>query len=219
MTWTKASPTLIVAGIFDLARIFFEMFWFFGPAIVGLYCDEKVGGVAVVGKALSAACAAGATTIGVAGAPAIEAFGAIMAIAVGFFGWLAVGWFILLTRNQRIFKSNAVNIAWFAGSLLISEIPFVGTLPALSGAMWKLHSAQIKKEKAALAAYEKAHAEEELERRRQQEALLMQQQAGQVAEAEQEAANDAVYEEAANDAQYAAEEEGREIPEEERRAA
>ncbi|MFA6502842.1 MAG: hypothetical protein WCT45_01120 [Candidatus Paceibacterota bacterium] len=213
MTWGKAAPVLVVAGIFDLIRIFFEMLWFFGPALVGLYCADKVGDVAVVGKALIAACTYGATTVGVVGAPAIEAFGVIMAIAVGFFGWLFIG-FLLVIKNPRIFQKNAGNIAWFAGGLLVSEVPFVGVLPALTGTLLRLYAVQIKQEGAALKQYEKEQVAHELAERKRQAAELLQMQQRQQLAANEEAASNVIpfpSQEAAPDEE--------EIPDEIRKAA
>ena len=169
MTWGKAAPILIVAGVFDAARIFFTMFWFFGPALVAAYCTAKVGSTAVVGKLLTASCVAVAGSAGFVGAPALEAFGAVMAMAVGFGGWLAVGGLLMLT-NSRIFKENA---AWFVTSLAVSEIPLVGALPALSGIVWKMYSHQIKLEKSALQTYEKKHAVSDLRTRQEQVTMLV----------------------------------------------
>ena len=206
MTWTKASPALAIAVIFDLVRLFFEFFWFLGPALAGVYCAAKVGNVWVVGKLLTAACAAGAVAVGAGGIELTATFGTVMAMATGFAGWLAVGGWLMVT-NSRIFKENAL---WFAGSLLISEVPLVGSLPAISVAVWKMHSNQIKIETAAHEKWEEENAEALRQEQAQQAAAIMQLQNVQLEQmAEQEAANEAVYEQAAND----------EIPEEERRAA
>lgn len=192
MTWKKATPVLIGAVVFDLMRIFFEFFWFFGPALAALWCTVKatdVAGVAgtYVGGAL---CGSAAVAAGIVGAVAIETFGIVMAMAVGFAGWLVIGGWLMKT-NPRIFKENAL---WFAGSLLVSEIPFVGAIPAITIIVWKMHRTQIKIEEAAYTKWEKENAD-----------------------AQQEAANDAVYEQAqaANEERYTEEE----IPEEVRKAA
>lgn len=169
MTWAKALPVLILAGAFDLIRVFFEMFWFFGPVFAGAAAAAAAQG-GVLGAVAGVIAGGAAATVG---APALEAFGIIMAIAVGLIGWMTIGLVLLLT-NARIFRENAGNALWFVGSLLISEVPLVGTLPALTGSMVKMYSAQIKKEKAALRAYEKAHAAEQLQERQQQSAHLMQ---------------------------------------------
>jgi xanthosine utilization system XapX-like protein len=215
MTWRKALPVFIVAGIFDLLRMMCEQLWFFGPAIVAAYCANKVGDSALnVGGVLTKACIAGATLVGAYGLPVIEAMGIVLAIAVGFMGWLVVG-LILMTTNRRIFSENAVNIAWFGFSLLISEVPFVGTLPALTGTLAKLYRTQINKEKAALAAYTKQVQEEQVRLRQEQAAELMQARSAQESQM-QEAADDAEFEQ---EQAAADEEESEEIPAEQRLAA
>ncbi|OGG78070.1 hypothetical protein A3A36_02775 [Candidatus Kaiserbacteria bacterium RIFCSPLOWO2_01_FULL_52_12b] len=193
MTWGKAAPTLVIAAIFDVLRLMFMFFWFFGPALVGLYCTVKVGDVWVVGTLLAKGCVAGAAAIGIGGFAPIAAFGVIMAMAVGFAGWLTVG-FILLIFNKRIFKENAL---WFVGSLLISEIPIVGSVPAITIVVRKMYSNQIKLEKAALKKYQDEQTATQLKEQQQQ---AVQRQAAQQAQA----ANDELYDQAqtANDEDY-----------------
>ena len=178
LTWSKASPAIIIATIVDLVRIFFEFFWFFGPALAGTYCVAKVGDVAVVGKLLAAGCVATAGTVGFFSVPALAAFGAVMAMAVGFGGWLIVGGWLAAT-NARIFKENAL---WFVGSLAVSEVPFVGALPAITVAVWRMYHVQIKKERDDLKKWEVAHAAQ-IQKEQRQAAQIEQ----------QEAANDATY--------------------------
>lgn len=177
MTWTKALPILAISLIFDAVRLLFEMFWFFGPALAALYCTIQGSGTAVGAfagvTAVATICGGVAGVAGFFGAGAIEAFGVIMAIAVGLLGWMTVG-LILIMTNARIFKENAGHSLWFIGSLLISEVPIIGALPALTGTTLKMYHAQIKKDKKALVAYEKRHADEQLQERRQQAAELMQ---------------------------------------------
>ena len=204
MTWGKASPVFIVAGIFDVLRLMCEQLWFFGPALVALYCADKVGDIAVVGGLLVKACIAGAAVGGAYGLPIIEALGIVLAIAVGFMGWLIVGLMLIMT-NRRIFKENSVNIIWFAGSLLISEIPFVGTLPALSGTLFKMYRTQIRKEKAALAEYKKKSEEARIQERQRQAAEVMQMRAMQ--QDQEQAMEEEAEAEAANDESYAEQEE------------
>ena len=218
MTWGKASPIFIVAGIFDALRLMCEQLWFFGPALVALYCADKVGGIALVGGLLVKACIAGAAVGGAYGLPIIEALGIILAIAVGFMGWLIVGLMLVMT-NRRIFKENSLNIVWFAGSLLISEIPFVGTLPALSGTLFKMYRTQIHKEKAALAEYKKKSEEARVQERQRQAAEVMQMRAMQQ-DQEQAIEEEAGAEtEAANDESYAEQEEEEETKRVETEAA
>jgi len=208
MTWGKALPVLIIAVIFDALRFMFEWFILFGPAIAAAYCTAK--GSSYIGITASGVlCSAGATVGGFFGATFIGPFGMIMAIVTGLAGWLVI-LILLLIFNGRIFKENAL---WFGASLLVSEVPFVGSIPALTIVMWRMHHVQIKIEKEALKKWKKENADAQLQERRQQiaeQAQMIQYQAGQVAQAQQEAANDAMAIEAANDER---------IPEEVRKAA
>lgn len=192
MTWAKASPVLAVCVVFDALRIFFEQFWFFGPALAAGVCTIIAEGVVktvtfgLLGtKTAAAACATGAGVLGYFGAVPIAAFGVIMAMAVGLMGWLAIG-LMLIVSNARIFEENAGHALWFAGSLLISEVPIVGTIPALTIIVWRMYRTQIKKETEALRKYESeqaaALAEERGEQQRQA-AELMQARALQQAQA------------------------------------
>ncbi|MCR4333841.1 MAG: hypothetical protein NUV60_02410 [Patescibacteria group bacterium] len=210
-TWSSAAPILVVAAIFDALRFMFEWFIFFGPALAALYCTVKAG--AVVGTTIGGiACTAGAATIGFFGSTGIEALGMVMAMATGFAGWLTVG-LMLIMFNGRIFKENAL---WFVASLAVSEIPFVGSIPAITIAVWRMYHIQIKKEKGAYKKWEKENADAQLKERNQQASQFAQIQAAQQQQfAQQEAVNDAVYAQAANDERYRDEE----IPDEVRRAA
>jgi hypothetical protein len=191
MTWSKASPVLFIAIIFDALRIIFEWFWFFGPALAVVACTAGVNSAigatlaGAVGKAVAAVCGVAAGAAGFFGAPAIEAFGVVMAMAVGFLGWLTVG-FIILSTNSRILKANAGHALWLVGSLLISEIPIVGTFPALTTATWKIYAAQIRDDGEALKKFEAAQATEQVQERRRQEAGRIEQL--QIEQAEQEEA-------------------------------
>lgn len=212
MTWAKATPALVIAGIFDALRLMFVGFIFFGPAMAGLYCDYKVSDW--IGSAFGltkAACASGAVAVGFFGAPALIAFGTVMAMAVGFAGWLAVGGWLMIT-NSRIFKENTL---WFVGSLLFSEVPFIGAIPAITVSVWKMHSNQIKIEKAAYKKWENETAAVEIQERQRQ---IAQAQFIQGSAVQQQAANDALYNQAqaTNDEKYNDDEE---IHEEEREVA
>ena len=207
MTWLGASLALAVAAVFDLLRIIFEQFWFFGPALAATYCASKVSGV--VGTAVGGTlCSAGAAAVGFLGFAPLAAFGVVMAMAVGLFGWMVLGLILMLT-NRCMFKEEPVNTVWFLASLGASEVPFIGTIPALSIATFKMYWTQIKKEKKALKKWEAAHAAEQKRVRGQQ-----QQQAAQIIQNRnlQEA-------QAANDDELAAENADEEIPEELQRAA
>lgn len=207
MTWTKALPVLAVSLVFDALRLLFEMFWFFGPALAALYCTAKVSGI--VGTTLGGfACSAGAGVLGFVGAGPIAAFGVVMAMAVGLLGWMTVGLIVIMT-NARLFKENAGHSLWFIGSLMVSEVPFVGALPAITISVVRMYSTQIKNDKAAREEYEKARVEEQNRNRQQQAAQLTQARNEQIMQIqEQEAANDEMYAEqeeeteAMNDEQY-----------------
>lgn len=177
MTWTKASPILVLCVLFDALRFMFNQFWFFGPVLIGIGTSAVVGGV--TGK-VAGVIAGGASVLG---APELQIFGIVMAMAVGLFGWLTIG-LLLITTNTRIFKENASNTLWFIAGLGISEIPFISTLPALTGTVLKMYSTQIKKEKAMLRKYEKEYADAQLRERKQQAAELMQVRAAQLAQDE-----------------------------------
>lgn len=205
MTWKKAAPVLVVAAIFDAVRLMFEMFWFFGPALAALYCTVKASSVVGgLGGLTTFLCTLVAGAAGFAGAPMIEAFGVVMAMATGFMGWLVVGGWIVLT-NARILKENAGNALWFGASLLISEVPIIGAVPAITVATWRLYHTQIKHDTAALQKYEEEQAAEQLKEQQQTEQMLQVQAAQR---SQQEAANDELYaqDQASNDEQFQASE-------------
>ena len=180
MTWGKALPVIIVAGITDALKLMCEWLIFFGPALAGLYCTVKTGGSALAG----AACTAAGGVVSFFGAAVIGPFGLIMAMAVAFIGWLIVGFWILAT-NRRIFKANAAGSLWFMGSLALGLVPFLDTLPFLTGTLIKLYRTQIKVEKAAYKKWEKETAE--ARQREQQRAMHAAQiQQAQTAQAEQQ---------------------------------
>lgn len=158
MTWKKARPVLLLGVLFDALRLMFEGFVVFGPAIGAAFCSYIVSSNNAIADAIGkTSCAVAATAVGVAAAPAIAAFGVIMAMAVGFLGWLIIGG-ILFKTNRRIFRENAV---WFIGSLMLSEIPLVGAIPAITLILWKMYRTQIRKEHADLRKYKEAEAAEE----------------------------------------------------------
>lgn len=182
MTWPLATPALAIAVVFDLGRLFFVMFWFFGPFLLGVYCKSMVGGAWVVSKVLVGGCAAGATYVGVVGYGVTAVFGTVMAMAVGFAGWLAVGG-LLLATNARIFKENTM---WFVGSLLFSEVPIIGAIPSITISVWKMYSNQIRIEKAAYKKWEQKQ-NASLQQEKQQ------QMSEETARAQSAAADDAQY--------------------------
>ena len=180
MTWGKALPILALALVFDALRFMFEQFWFFGPALLGFATDAALGG-GVIGKA-GAVVAAGLA--GFFGSGAFEVFGLVMAIAIGLAGWMTVCLVIILT-NARLIKEHAGSTLWLMGSLFVSEVPLLGTLPALTVTMARLYSAQIKRDREAKRTYEKqAASSKQAALRRSQNAQLRTFQAQQAANAE-----------------------------------
>ncbi len=161
MTWKKASPFLVVAIIFDVLRYMFLMFWFFGPALAALYCTIKVS--AVVGTTIAATvCSAGAVVAGAAAVVMITAFGTVMAIATAFAGFLTI-FLLLAIFNTRVFK-EPTTLLWALVGLGIS----------ITVTVWRLHSAQIKVEKAAFEKWEKETAAARAKQKNQQMAQVIQ---------------------------------------------
>lgn len=172
MTWAKAMPVLVVAGVFDALRAFFEMFWFFGPALAAAACTAA--GSTYVGTAVAGvACTAAAAVAGFFGAGAIEVFGIIMSMALGFLGFLILGLWIILS-NARIFKANATGMIWLMGGLGVSLVPFIGAIPSFTLTLIKLYRVQIRVEKLAFKEFQASQAAAQLQERRRQEALLQQ---------------------------------------------
>ena len=213
MTRPKSMPVIVVAVLFDAIRAFFTLFWFFGPALAGVYCTSKVSDwIGALGGVTAAGCSAAAIAGGAAVSEFTTPLGVVMADAVGLAGFLILGLWIVMT-NARILKAVASAPLQFAGAFAVGEIPFLGAFPVFAVILWRLYGAQIRSEKAAFAKWEKENASAQLQQRNQVAAQVMQIQAAQQAQfMEQEAANEAVYAEAANDEQY-------EIPEDEKMAA
>lgn len=186
MTWSKAMPVLAIAALFDALRLLFELFWFFGPALLALYCAHEVGGVWLVGGLLTKACVIGATALGFAAFEVTAVLGTVMAMLVGLAGWLTIG-IILLASNGRILKSNFLS---FAMSLLVSEVPIIGSIPAITIAVWRMYSQQIKADTAAMKKWGTEQENIQLQEQNQQALTLMQIQAE-----EQQAADEESYEE------------------------
>lgn len=159
MTWVRATPVLVIAALFDALRFMFEWFVLFGPALIGVGCGLVSGSVT-----FGAVCTAGAGAAALWGAAVVETFGIVMAMVTGLAGWLVVG-IMLLIGNSRIFKEN---LLWFVSSLLVSEIPFVGSIPAITLVVWRMYHNQIKTEKAA---YKKYQAEEQARLQEEQQRL------------------------------------------------
>lgn len=204
MTWAKATPVLAVAVIFDALRFISGQFWFFGPAFAAVYCTAKAsavtGGGAVAIKVSGMFCGAAAGVAGSLGSPFFAAFGIVLAMTLGLMGWLTIVLWLLVT-NARLLKEN---ISWFGGSLVLSEVPILGSLPALTTTVIKMYHTQIKNDKKALKKYATESAAAELQDRRQKAAELMQAQNMQAMQ-EEEADNEA--------------ESAEEIPDELRKAA
>ncbi len=216
MTWSKAVPIIVVAGILDLTRMFFEMFWFFGPALAALWCTDVVNttfGMTVAGvggKIAATGCSVAAATAGFFGIELTETFGAIMADAVGLAAFLILS-FWLLMGNKRIFTLNNGNWFWLIGSLGVSIIPFIGTFPAFSVVLLRLYGRQIKIETATLNKWKKEQIEIRQQEREWQAIQLMQLREAQLSQIEtQETGNDDSYMETVP---------GEEIPEEMFKAA
>ena len=183
MTWPKATPVLAIAVVFDPLRFLFTWFVFFGPALAALYCTLKVSD-SIGTTAAGFVCTAGAGIVGIFGAEITTPLGAVMAMVTALAGWMAIGVY-LIRKNPRIFRENAL---WFGGSLLLSEVPFVNSIPAFTITMLKMYSTQIRVEKIAYKKWsEKNSAIDRQERDRQ---ALQQSQSLQLQQADQQQALD-----------------------------
>jgi hypothetical protein len=152
MTWPKAGPVLALAVLFDAIRIFFQFFWFFGPALAVGYC--KVG---IENAAASYACVGAASTVGYFGAPIFMYLGSIGAIIAAIAGWMVVG-LVVVSTNFRILYVNARTLLHYVMGLGVSLIPFVGSLPTLSVTMWLQYSLQIAHDKEKYTQWQKQNA-------------------------------------------------------------
>jgi len=170
MTWVKAAPILGVCALFDLLRLIFEWFVIFGPALT----------ITVVGAAFSkflwdwlagllGALIGGAA--GFVGAAFFMVIGVFMAMAVGFAGWLFFG-MALLISNRRIFKTDRWLIIKIIVGLAVAEIPFIGGIPTISIVGWRLYRVQIRKERAAHAAWQARKQEAEMAERAETQAFV-----------------------------------------------
>lgn len=176
----KASPVLAVCLMFDAARLFFGIFWFFGPALAAAYCTSEVGGTlakwtfGVLGtKTAAAVCTTGAAAAGSLLSAPLILFGTVMSMAVGLMGWLVIGLVIIMT-NSRIFKDHAGHSFLFIFGLGLSEIPLIGALPALTGSTLRMYHTQIKNDKESVKRYATEHAAAQLQERRQQATEMVQ---------------------------------------------
>lgn len=191
MTWGKGVPVIVIAVVFDALRIFFEMFWIFGPALAVAYCTAEGSAVlssATFGvletKTAAAACSLAGGAAGYFASPALILFGNVMAIAIGLFGWLTIG-LVLIITNARIFTEHASHKLWLVASLLISEIPIIGSLPAFTVTIVKMYHAQIKNDKETLEKAAGNGNDSKLQERRQQSTELKQLQRAQLQQPEQ----------------------------------
>ncbi len=192
MTWGRARPVLAISFVFDALRLFFEMFWFFGPALAAAYCTSVASGTLATwtfGSLGTKAAAAACSTVAAAGGSLLSApliiFGTVMAMAVGLFGWLTVG-LVLMMTNSRIFTEHSGHSLMSIIGLGVSELPLIGALPALTGTTWKMYHAQIKTDAEAMKKYEKENAAAKLQERRQQAAELMQIQGARLNQVQQQ---------------------------------
>lgn len=198
MTWGKAVPVITVAGLLDLLRMFFEMFWFFGPALAALACTGIVNNAVntsvttLAGKAVATGCTAAAGVAGFFGVEITETFGIIMADAVALLGFLILLLWVLMT-NARLFKADG-GMFWFVASFGLSEIPFIGTFPAFSVVLYMLYRRQIKADATALKRWKEEQAERQRLEREEQRAQILQLRNAQAAEDMQNAMNEDQYE-------------------------
>ena len=193
MTWGRAALVLATAIVLDLMRIFFEFFWFFGPATGAAYCTVKTGSSAVT----DTLCGAVAGVAGFAASPVTTWFGVVMAMAVGFASFLILGFWILLT-NRRLFTANALGMLQFVSGFGVAEIPFLGTIPSFSIILFRLYARQISTEKKELKKWESENAarlQQEREQQMIQIAQIKQLQEAQIEHVQQaqEAENDDLY--------------------------
>lgn len=152
MTWSKATPFIAIAAVFDSIRFFFSWFWLLGPAIAAGLCTSGVNSFlgtsvgSLVGKVVGAACAFASGVAGFYLSPVLTFFGVIMAMAFGFAGWIIM-WTLLAVNNPRIFSQNAKAIWTLLFGLGVSELPLINALPALSVSTWRIYHTQIKEDR------------------------------------------------------------------------
>lgn len=156
MTWSRATPVLGVCALFDFMRLFFTFFWLTGPALAGTAAGAWLSGY--IGDFLGS-LAGGATAL-VAGITidyVFMAFGVVMAMLVALAGWGAVLLW-LMVGNRRIFAASGGQFLIVVAGWGVSELPFIGSMPAMTFAIWRMYKAQIKRERAAHAAWAVARA-------------------------------------------------------------
>lgn len=194
MTRSKAMPVLLLCGGVDLLRFMAECLGFLGPAAAGAGAGALAEGV--VGSKIAAGVAAlTAGAVGYTLGPALEVIGLVLGVFIGFAGWLFVG-FILAFTNARIFKANATHWIWFAFSLLLALIPGVAAIPSLFFVTRSMYKTQIKKERAALAAWQAEQDTLSQQQQQEQRAYLARESAQRRVEqqAEEDAAEEEIHE-------------------------
>ena len=188
MTWGRAGLIIAVGLVFDGLSVFFLMFWFFAPQVVGASVSTYLGG----GLLGSAAGTVAETFSSVFGGPEIAVFGIVMSMLIGFLGWLSIGGALLLF-NRRIFKEEPINSLWYLGSIIEKETPFINALPGLTVVLVVMLHKQIQKEKKA---YKKWLIETNGERLARQRFALARLAAARAEEAAEEDEEEAAEEEA-----------------------
>ena len=178
MTWGRALPVLLVAALFDAIRFVFEWFWLFGPTLFGAAIAATAGG-GWIGTGLGAT-AAGASAYFADGL--FEMMGLILAMIAGLAGWLVI-FLLLALLNHRIFKHNSILVTILG--LIVSETPFVGSIPSITLAMWRMYHVQIREERAAMKRWEKENAAAVAKQRQEQVARQARQAAMQAAQVQE----------------------------------
>ncbi len=148
MTWPRATPILLVCVLFDVARGFFSLFWLLGPVVAAAACLSEAGAVGdLLGSEVTGAlCASAAAGAGYFLSPALFSFGTFVAMFLGLTGWMTV-WLFLMLNNPRIFKENASALFKLVVTLGIMELPFIGSLPALTFRTFHMYRVQIHHDK------------------------------------------------------------------------
>ncbi len=156
MTWAKAAPALLISFIFDALRFACDFLWFLGPIILGAGTSSAVSS-ATGSQAVGHAVGVITTGLSALGMPFFIALGTILSMVVGILGWFVLLFVIVLT-NVRLVKDMFRNPAYFLLSLGITQVPFLNTIPSLTISTTRLYRQQMKKERAALAAWRSAQA-------------------------------------------------------------
>ena len=154
MSWWNPAAilALMVALGFDAIRAFFEWLGFALPAlggvITGAIANYFLGSVAGY-------IAGGVTAVagGVFVGPELEGFGLIMAEVIGLAGFFAILGLLFFT-NARIFKANETALFWLLITFVVTEVPFLDTVPMLGVFVWHMYRTQISKEREARAGWQ-----------------------------------------------------------------